>query len=240
MSVYQLKYMDSVPDSAVCNEGVKLAQRKGFFSLKGFVNGVLRSVARNLDKVKYPDPKEMPVPYLSVTYSMPEWILNSWLRLYDFETVETICKGIHKDHVTTVRCNLNKASKKRYHGESERTRALPGRAEHPYLDYALDIFSIIITSKRWMLSGHGWIQVQDVSSMLVAEVAAPKWGDYCIDVCAAPGGKIPSSGGQAGGQRLSWRPGILPSPKSSSCRTTSSGSALINMNADCGRMPRYS
>ena len=75
MSVYQLKYMDSVPDSAVCNEGVKLAQRKGFFNLKGFVNGVLRSVARNLDKVKYPDPKEMPVPYLSVTYSMPEWIL---------------------------------------------------------------------------------------------------------------------------------------------------------------------
>ena len=41
MSVYQLKYMDSVPDSAVCNEGVKLAQRKGFFNLKGFVNGVL-------------------------------------------------------------------------------------------------------------------------------------------------------------------------------------------------------
>ena len=72
MSVYQLKYMDSVPDSAVCNEGVKLAQRKGFFNLKGFVNGVLRSVARNLDKVKYPDPKEMPVPYLSVTYSMPD------------------------------------------------------------------------------------------------------------------------------------------------------------------------
>lgn len=53
MSVYQLKYMDSVPDSAVCNEGVKLAQRKGFFNLKGFVNGVLRSVARNLDKIKY-------------------------------------------------------------------------------------------------------------------------------------------------------------------------------------------
>ena len=52
MLVYQLKYMDSVPDSAVCNEGVKLAQRKGFFNLKGFVNGVLRSVARNLDKVK--------------------------------------------------------------------------------------------------------------------------------------------------------------------------------------------
>ena len=48
MSVYQLKYMDSVPDSAVCNEAVKLAQKKGFRQLKGFVNGVLRNIARNL------------------------------------------------------------------------------------------------------------------------------------------------------------------------------------------------
>lgn len=51
MSVYQLKYMDSVPDSAVCNEGVRLAQKRGFYQLKGFVNGVLRSVARNLDSL---------------------------------------------------------------------------------------------------------------------------------------------------------------------------------------------
>ena len=186
MSVYQLKYMDSVPDSAVCNEGVKLAQRKGFFNLKGFVNGVLRSVARNLDKVKYPDPKEMPVPYLSVTYSMPEWILNSWLRLYDFETVETICKGIHKDHVTTVRCNLNKASKKDIM-ESLRNQGVTV-TEHPYLDYALNLFDYNYL-KALDAFRNGWIQVQDVSSMLVAEVAAPKWGDYCIDVCAAPGGK---------------------------------------------------
>ena len=186
MSVYQLKYMDSVPDSAVCNEGVKLAQRKGFFNLKGFVNGVLRSVARNLDKVKYPDPKEMPVPYLSVTYSMPEWILSSWLRLYDFETVETICKGIHKDHVTTVRCNLNKASKKDIM-ESLRNQGVTV-TEHPYLDYALNLFDYNYL-KALDAFRNGWIQVQDVSSMLVAEVAAPKWGDYCIDVCAAPGGK---------------------------------------------------
>ena len=53
-AVYQLKYMDSVPDRAVCNEAVKLAVRKGFSGLRGYVNGVLRSVARGLDNVKYP------------------------------------------------------------------------------------------------------------------------------------------------------------------------------------------
>ena len=51
MSVYQLKYMDSVPDSAVCNEAVKLAKRKGFGSLSGFVNGVLRNISRNLSTI---------------------------------------------------------------------------------------------------------------------------------------------------------------------------------------------
>ena len=51
MSVYQMKYMDRIPDSAVCNEAVKLAQKKGFTSLKGFVNGVLRNIARGLDMV---------------------------------------------------------------------------------------------------------------------------------------------------------------------------------------------
>lgn len=64
MSVYQLKYMDSVPDSAVCNEGVRLAQKRGFYQLKGFVNGVLRSVARNLDKVEYPSKEKQPLLYL--------------------------------------------------------------------------------------------------------------------------------------------------------------------------------
>jgi len=52
MSVYQIKYMDSVPTSAACNEAVKLAKKKGFYNLKGFVNGVLRNIARNIDNIK--------------------------------------------------------------------------------------------------------------------------------------------------------------------------------------------
>ena len=51
--VYQLKYMDSVPNSAVCNESVKLAVKKGFTDLRGFVNGVLRNISRNLENIRY-------------------------------------------------------------------------------------------------------------------------------------------------------------------------------------------
>ena len=62
--VYQLKYMDQIPDSAVCNEAVKMAQKKGFYSLKGFVNGVLRNIARELPDMKFED--------LSIQYSTPD------------------------------------------------------------------------------------------------------------------------------------------------------------------------
>lgn len=186
MSVYQLKYMDSVPDSAVCNEGVKLAQRKGFYSLKGFVNGVLRSVARNLDKVEYPDARKQPVTYLSVTYSVPEWILKELLLVYDFETVEKICEDAHRERMTSIRCNLDKATKEEI-VESLKDQGITVE-EVPYLDYALEIGDYNYM-KAVEAFKKGWFQVQDVSSMLVAEIAAPKWGDYCIDVCAAPGGK---------------------------------------------------
>lgn len=186
MSVYQLKYMDSVPDSAVCNEGVKLAQRKGFYNLKGFVNGVLRSVARNLELVEYPQAETQPVAYLSVKYSVPEWILQQWLALYDFKTVERICEETHKTKKTEVRCNLNKASKKDII-ESLRAQNITVE-ENPYLDYALEIsgYNYLMAVDAFK---KGWFQVQDVSSMLVAEIADPQWGNYCMDVCAAPGGK---------------------------------------------------
>ena len=69
MSVYQILYMDAVPDAAACNEAVKLTQKKGFATLKGFVNGVLRNIVRNKEAITYPS--------LSVKYSMPEWIWRS-------------------------------------------------------------------------------------------------------------------------------------------------------------------
>lgn len=186
MSVYQMKFMDTVPDSAVCNEAVKLAQKKGFYTLKGFVNGVLRNIARNLENVSFPDPVKTPRKYLSVRYSMPEWILTEWLGQFDFETVEKICRGMEKESKTCIRCNLSRASKEE---TMDKLRAQNVTVkEVPYLDYALEISDYNYLQALNAFK-EGMFQVQDVSSMLVAEVAAPKWGDYCIDVCAAPGGK---------------------------------------------------
>ena len=186
MSVYQMQYMDGVPHSAVANEAVKLTQKKGFYTLKGFVNGVLRAVDRGMEEVSFPDAERTPRRYLSVRYSMPEWILQKWLAQFDFEVVEKICRGLWQESRTCIRCNLSRAPKKTII-EKLRAQNITVK-EVPYLPYALEIsdynYLQAITAFK-----EGLFQVQDVSSMLVAEVAAPKWGAYCIDVCAAPGGK---------------------------------------------------
>ena len=77
-SVYQMRYMDSVPDRAVCNEAVKVAAKRGFVNLKGFVNGVLRTISRNREDIQLPDKTDM-VAYLSIVYSLPEWLVKRQL-----------------------------------------------------------------------------------------------------------------------------------------------------------------
>lgn len=182
-AVYQMKYMDSVPVSAACNEAVKLAVRKGFGSLRGFVNGVLRNVARNLDQIEYPtEPRQR----LSIQYSMPEWILNLWLKAYDSDIVEQMLQAFQRETPLTIRCNLRMVTPKQLkeHLEVEGVTV----KVHPYLEYAFHISGFDYLGDLESFQ-NGEFSVQDISSMLVSELAGPKEGDYVIDVCAAPGGK---------------------------------------------------
>ena len=184
-AVYQILYMDSVPNSAVCNEAVKLAAKKGFVNLKGFVNGVLRNIDRNVNDIQYPKQDNM-VEYLSIKYSMPTWILEKWKKTYDWETIERILQGFLQEKGTIIRCNLNRISKEDLKKKLEAEGVTV--TQHPYLEYALEISGYDYLGDLESFED-GDFQVQDLSSMLVAEIAAPKEGDYVIDVCAAPGGK---------------------------------------------------
>ena len=184
-SVYQILYMDSVPDSAVCNEAVKLARKKGFYNLTGFVNGVLRKIAREYGSIRFPG-KEEPEEYFSVIYSMPKWLVQRFLEQYGFEKTEKMLEAFLKEKPTTIRIREYLVEKEAVLESLKSQKVTVEKApyvENAYYvkdyDYlpALDAFRV------------GSIQVQDVSSMLVGDIAAPKEGDYVIDLCAAPGGK---------------------------------------------------
>lgn len=183
--VYQLKYMDSVPASAACNEAVKLAVKRGFGGLRGYVNGVLRSISRNLGQIVYPDREDVR-KWLSITYSMPEWILDRWLEEYDKETVEAMLRDFLREKPVSARCNLSRISREEL---AERLEKEGVRVSlDPELSCGLKLcgFDHLGALEAFR---EGLFMVQDVSSMRVAEWAEPKAGDYVIDVCAAPGGK---------------------------------------------------
>ena len=186
MSVYQLKYMDSIPDAAVCNEAVKLARKRGFGQLRGFVNGVLRNIARELNHLQYPDEKLEPVRFLEVTYSVPAWIVEQWIKSYGYEQAKEICKSFLQERPITIRTNLTKTTPSELKKNLEDAGVTVSEIEA--LDYAFEISGYDYLQSLDAFN-EGLFYVQDLSSMMVAEIAAPEKDSYIIDVCAAPGGK---------------------------------------------------
>lgn len=184
-SVYQILYMDSVPDSAVCNEAVKLARKKGFYNLTGFVNGVLRKIAREYGSIRFPG-KDQPEEYLSVIYSMPKWLVQRFLEQYGFEKTEKMLESFLKEKPTTIRIREYLVDKKAVLESLERQQVTVEKA--PYIEnaYYLKNYDYLPALEAFRM---GTVQVQDVSSMLVGDIADSKEGDYVIDLCAAPGGK---------------------------------------------------
>ena len=190
MSVYQLLYMDSVPDSAVCNEAVKLVKNKGLHGLSGFVNGVLRNVVRNKQQWTetqfYPDKQRNAAEYLSIRYSLPEWLCEYFIREYGMETAETIAEGSLRNPKTTIRCHTGRISKE------DLKKRLKDRGY--FVENGLYAKDALYLSGYDSLEkipefNEGLFFVQDESSMLVAELAGLKKNDFVLDVCSAPGGK---------------------------------------------------
>jgi 16S rRNA (cytosine967-C5)-methyltransferase len=186
MSVYQLRHMDSVPDSAVCNEAVKLAKKRGFSKLSGFVNGVLRSIIREPERIVFPDRGKNIVAALSVEYSMPEWIVEQWIPAFGEEKTEKILQAFSKEYRLSIRTNLNRTTPEEL-ADALRAQGMDVNISER-LPYALEISGYDhLSAIPQFLDGDFY--VQDVSSMMVAEWANVKAGDNVIDVCAAPGGK---------------------------------------------------
>lgn len=110
MGVYQLRYMDQVPDSAACNEAVKLAVRHGLKGLKGFVNGVMRNIARNKDPISWPDREKDPDQFFSVRYSMPVPLVQRFRRQFGDAQCEAILQAYLVPRPLTVCANTEKTT----------------------------------------------------------------------------------------------------------------------------------
>lgn len=188
MSTYQILYMDSVPDSAACNEACKLAQKRKFQNLKGFVNGVLRNISKQKDNLPMPDADKDFREYLSVKYSMPKWIISLWEQQYGPEQIERLLEGLLAVHPVSIRFRVDSTAQEREKTIQSWTKEGAKVTKSAYLPYVYQVENVEGIAS---LAGfeEGLFTVQDISSALAVEAAGIKETDTVIDICAAPGGK---------------------------------------------------
>lgn len=186
ITVYQIRYMDKIPDSAACNEAVKLTRRFGFSGLSGFVNGVARAIART-EEIPYPEKEKELQSYLSVRYSMPTTLVEQIIRQYGAAAAERIFAAFQEtESETSIRC-LHKTTnveelKKRM------TEAGVLVKEGVYSEEVLRI-AAFDAPERLPLFEDGGFYIQDESSMQAVFAAGLTGNERVLDLCAAPGGK---------------------------------------------------
>lgn len=187
MSVYQIMFLDKVPASAAINEAVKIVHRRKMSNLSGFINGVLRNVERNKERIVYPDYEKDPMNHLSVVYSIPEWLVKMWIEDYGVEVTKRICESLNERARVCIRINSLATTKEEVIAELkelgigiEEGELLPD--ESMYITGAISIAQIdSFRQGKWA--------VQDESATLVGHIVDPRAGEVILDMCSAPGGK---------------------------------------------------
>ena len=194
MGIFQILYMDSVPDSAACNEAVKLTKKYGKKENAGFVNGLLRNAVRDKEAGKLaadsaPAGGELSgIGELSRKFSMPEWIVSMWQEQLGEEETEKLLEALLKVRPVAIRFDDRCSQERREEILAQMSEKGVKAVKGQYLPYCYELTG---TDSIQELPGYreGLWTVQDESSMMVAEAAGLAGGETVYDVCAAPGGK---------------------------------------------------
>lgn len=197
MGVYQLSFMNSVPEFAAVNETVNLAKKEAR-GRERFINGVLRSYIRNRNNLKEPDRSRGTAYYFSVLYSVEPWIAELWIKTYGEKKTEEILKASNQTPQLSIRVNIMKTS-------------VPHLKER-LTDLGFKVSDSVFSERALLVKGssllesapynEGMFSVQDEASVMVSDVLGAMPGDTVIDVCAAPGGKTFATAELMGGEGM--------------------------------------
>ena len=176
-ALYQIKYMDKIPESAAVNEAVKIMKSSKFSRNSGFVNGVLRSVLRT--EVTLPQGEN--AEDLSVKYSCPLWIVESFLKDYGVEDTKALLEESLKPAGTVLKVNTVKT-------DIENVKSKLSDIPFKEGENSLELVKGIDISKSELYK-EGLVYVQDYASQRAVATLDPQKGDRVLDMCSAPGSK---------------------------------------------------
>ena len=183
ISIYQLEYLDRVPDFAVINEAVEIAKERGGLQAGKQINGILRAYLRgerpNIDDIKNDAAR------LSLKYSMPKWLVKHWFKHYSTEETERIISSLNEKPQMYLRVNKKLIDRDNLI-EILLNEGYDVRESNLHPD-AIEFNGQNITHSSSYKDG--FFAIQDVSSMFVNLALDPDDDDDILDVCSAPGGK---------------------------------------------------
>ncbi|MCR5214625.1 MAG: hypothetical protein K6E10_09420 [Eubacterium sp.] len=183
MGIYQIRYMDQIPNRAVIAEAVEMTKSKGYQGLSGYVNGLLRNVDRVYEEGKL---DSYLVSNQESRYSTPMWICRLLTESYGKEKTRLILEDQYREHDTVIRVNQYKISTDEY--------------KKRLIEKGIKVEDGLISGRCLRISGYdsisrlpgyrdGLFIVQDETSVYAIEHAGIKPGDKVLDLCSAPGGK---------------------------------------------------
>ena len=185
LTLYQLFFLDRVPDYAAVNEGVELAKRRGGPKAAGLVNAVTRRLLREKDHLA-DLPEGDAARQLSVQWSHPEWLVKKWLGYFGGKETEALLRANNEESPLVLRANRLKVDR-----EALLQKLTAAGIEAIRSSWAPQAIVLKTGSPVVKLPGfaEGLFQVQGEASQLVAFLLDPKPGERVLDACAAPGGK---------------------------------------------------
>jgi 16S rRNA (cytosine967-C5)-methyltransferase len=185
LGLYQLAYLDRIPESAAVNESVNLAKEM-VPRASGLVNAVLHNYLRRKDALTFPDPVSAPAASIAARHSLPEWLAAQWLDQLGFPETESLAEASSRQPPLTLRANTLRTTRDgllRLFGENGFPAVPCTHSPHG-----------ILMERRYQIPSlpgyrEGLFVVQDEASQMASLLLDPQPGERVLDCCAAPGGK---------------------------------------------------
>ena len=184
ISACQALFMDRIPENAIADEAVRLTRALKLEGLTGLVNGVVRNLLRGKNDIPWPKEDEGE-RYLSIRYSMPEWLVSRLIKAYGEETAKEIIMFRTQEHFMTVRPNMLKLTDEAFEKLLQKKVWQTEKGIVPHAYHIREASQIA----RDVDFRSGLFSIQGESSMLCAQIAHPARASQVLDCCAAPGGK---------------------------------------------------
>lgn len=185
-ALYQILFLDKVPDHAAVNEAVEFMKRVRGDKAAGLVNGVLRNIIRNKEGIHYPDVQNDAALYLSTMYSYPLWMVRRWMNRFGFYETEKLLEAQNQKPGLTLRVNTLKTSVEDFMKMFDLHNISYDRSEFlPTFVRTSNLANISQTE----IFRRGFFTVQDESAGIAATLLDVQPGERVIDLCSAPGGK---------------------------------------------------